>query len=141
MCRWACSVCPDCGGNLGEARREIVSITDITAEPRPEVRRYAVETRDCGQCGRKVRGQHPRSLPVSRGRPHIEWGHTSRRLAHILHYRAWRTPCGRPPPSFEDLDWLAADSGSDHAGCNEAGKDAVGATYEALRATVQGTSP
>jgi len=76
---WACSVVPDCGGNLGEARREIVSITDITAEPRPEVRRYAVETRDCGQCGRKVRGQHPEIAPGQQGATAHRWGHTSRR--------------------------------------------------------------
>ena len=51
--------CPDCGGELGKARREIVTTTDLPAQPQPEVRRYAVETRECRQCGRKVRGQHP----------------------------------------------------------------------------------
>ncbi len=30
--------CPDCGGSLGVARREIVSVTDIPAQPQPEVR-------------------------------------------------------------------------------------------------------
>jgi rRNA maturation protein Nop10 len=51
--------CPDCGGDFGEARAEVVSITDIPMERCPEVRRYSVETRQCGQCGKSVRGRHP----------------------------------------------------------------------------------
>ena len=35
--------CPDCGGELGEGGQEIVSITDIPAQPKPEVRLYAVQ--------------------------------------------------------------------------------------------------
>src|SRR6202044_1738079 len=42
--------CPDCGGELGGLKREMVSITDIPAQPRPEVRRYTVEVRDCREC-------------------------------------------------------------------------------------------
>ena len=30
--------CPGCGGALGEGRQEMVSTTDIPAQPRPEVR-------------------------------------------------------------------------------------------------------
>src|ERR1035438_3208736 len=51
--------CPCCGGELGEARQEIVSTTDIPAALVPEVRRYAVEARQCLECGKSVRGQHP----------------------------------------------------------------------------------
>jgi transposase len=49
--------CPDCGGELGEEKQEIVSITDIPVQPRAEVRLYAVEVRRCRRCGRAVRGQ------------------------------------------------------------------------------------
>jgi len=128
-------VLSDCGGNLGEARREIVSITDITAEPRPEVRRYAVETRDCGQCGRKVRGQHPEIAPGQQGRPHIGWGHTSRRW-RIFPLRAWRT-VRKTPAIIEDLTGLRLTQGAITQDAMKQSKDAVGATYEALRATVQ----
>jgi hypothetical protein len=38
--------CLDCGGELGGLKREIVSITDTPDQPRPEVRRYAVEVRE-----------------------------------------------------------------------------------------------
>ena len=51
--------CPCCGGELGEARQEIVSTTDIPAALLPEVRLYAVEARQCRKCGKSVRGQHP----------------------------------------------------------------------------------
>ena len=43
--------CPDCGGALGEARQEMVSTTDIPAQPQPEVRLFAVEIRQCRGCG------------------------------------------------------------------------------------------
>src|SRR5476649_173067 len=39
----AAGFCPCCGGALGEARQEIVSTTDIPAQPQPEIHRYAVE--------------------------------------------------------------------------------------------------
>jgi hypothetical protein len=59
--------CPDCGGNFGAAKKEVVSITDLPLERRPEVRRYAVETRQCGHCGKSVRGQHPDIADGQRG--------------------------------------------------------------------------
>ncbi|HEV1996024.1 MAG TPA: hypothetical protein VGR03_16955 [Candidatus Acidoferrum sp.] len=55
----AAESCPDCGGALGETRQEIVSTTDIPAALVPEVRLYAVEARQCRECGKSVRGQHP----------------------------------------------------------------------------------
>jgi transposase len=128
--------CPDCGGNLGEARREIVSITDITAEPRPEVRRYAVETRDCGQCGRKVRGQHPEIAPGQQGATAHRVGPHVKALAHILHY-VHGVPVRKTPAIIEDLTGLRLTQGAITQDAMKQSKDAVGATYEALRATVQ----
>ena len=128
--------CPDCGGNLGEARREIVSITDITGEPRPEVRRYAVETRDCGQCGRKVRGQHPEIAPGQQGATAHRVGPHVKALAHILHY-VHGVPVRKTPAIIEDLTGLRLTQGAITQDAMKQSKDAVGATYEALRATVQ----
>jgi len=80
------SCCPDCGGALGEARHEIVSTTDIPAEVRPEVRLYAVETRQCGECGKSVRGRHPEVAPGQQGATAHRVGPRVKALSHILHY-------------------------------------------------------
>jgi transposase len=94
--------CPDCGGQLGEVRREIVSITDVPTQPQPEVRRYAVETRDCGQCGRKVRGQHPEITVGQQGATAHRLGPRVKALAHVLHY-VHGVPVRKAPAIIEDL--------------------------------------
>ena len=78
--------CPCCGGTLGEAREEIVSTTDIPAALVPEVRLYAVQTRQCVECGRSVRGQHPDIAPGQQGATAHRVGPRVKALAHILHY-------------------------------------------------------
>jgi transposase len=78
--------CPDCGGALGEARCEIVSTTDVPAELKPEVRVYAVEMRQCGRCGKSVRGQHPDVAAGQRGATAHRVGPRVKALSHILHY-------------------------------------------------------
>ena len=77
--------CPDCGGALGEAVEEFVSTTDVPVERRIEVRRYVVETRQCGQCGKSVRGQHPDITEGQRGATAHRVGPRIKALAHVLH--------------------------------------------------------
>ena len=128
--------CPECGGSLGEARREIVSITDIPAQPEPEVRRYAVETRDCAQCGRKIRGRHPDIAPGQQGATAHRVGPNVKAVAHILHY-VHGVPVRKTPAIIEDLTGLRLTQGALTQDAMKQSKEAVGATYEALRATVQ----
>jgi transposase len=78
--------CPCCGGELGEARQEIVSTTDIPAALVPEVHLYAVEARQCRECGKSVRGQHPDVTPGQQGATGHRVGPRVKALAHILHY-------------------------------------------------------
>jgi transposase len=78
--------CPCCGGALSGAHREIVSTTDIPAMLVPEVRVYAVETRQCLKCGKSVRGQHPNIAPGQQGATAHRVGPRVKALAHILHY-------------------------------------------------------
>ncbi len=128
--------CPDCGGALGEARREIVTTTDIPAQPQPEIRRYAVETRECGKCGRKVRGQHPDIAPGQHGATAHRVGPQVKALAHILHY-VHGVPVRKTPAIIEDLTGVRLTQGAITQDAMKQTEGAVGATYEALRASVR----
>jgi transposase len=128
--------CPDCGGSLGKARRETVSITDIPAQPRPEVRRYAVEIRDCTKCGRKIRGQHPAIAPGQQGATAHRLGPHIRALAHVLHY-VHGVPVRKTPAIIEDLTGVRLTQGAITQDAMKQTREAVGATYTALRASVR----
>jgi transposase len=108
----AARCCPGCGGALGKARREIVTTTDIPAKPQPEVRRYAVETRECEKCGKKVRGQHPEIAVGQQGATAHRVGPRIRALAHILHY-VHGVPVRKTPAIVEDLTGVRLTQGAD----------------------------
>jgi transposase len=133
----AAPCCPDCGGGLGALRREMVSITDIPAQPQPEVRRYAVEARDCRQCGRKVRGQHPDIAPGQQGATAHRVGPRVRAMAHALHY-LHGVPVRKTPAIIEELTGVRLTQGAITQDAMKQGERAVGATYKALRALVSG---
>jgi transposase len=132
----AARCCPGCGGALGKARREIVTTTDIPAKPQPEVRRYAVETRECGKCGKKVRGQHPEIAVGQQGATAHRVGPRIRALAHILHY-VHGVPVRKTPAIVEDLTGVRLTQGAITQDALKQSEDAVGASYEALRASVR----
>ena len=94
--------CPDCGGKLGKACREMVSITDIPAQPQPEIHHYAVEVRQCRQCGGKVRGRHPGIAAGQHGATAHRIGPRVKALAHILHY-VHGVPVRKAPAIIADL--------------------------------------
>jgi transposase len=129
--------CPACGGELGKARREMVSTTDIPAQPEPEVRCYAVEVRQCRRCGSKVRGRHP---DVARG----QYGATAHRvgprvkaLAHILHY-VHGVPVRKTPAILEDLTGIRLTQGAiTQDAVKQAAEGSVGESYQALRASIR----
>jgi transposase len=128
--------CPDCGGALGTAKREMVSITDIPAQPLPEVRRYAVEIRDCLACGKKVRGEHPAVAPGQHGATAHRIGPRVKALAHILHY-VHGVPVRKTPAILEDLTGVRLTQGAITQDALRQAEGAVGERYRALRASVR----
>ncbi len=132
----ALQCCPDCGGALGKAKREIVSTTDIPAQPLPEVRRYAVEIRDCRECGKRVRGQHPDIAPGQHGATAHRIGPRVKALAHILHY-VHGVPVRKTPAILEDLTGVRLTQGAITQNALQQAEGAVGERYQALRASVR----
>ena len=128
--------CPDCGGQLGAARQEIVSITDIPAQPQPEVHRYAVEVRQCRRCGGKVRGRHPGIAVGQYGATAHRIGARVKALAHILHY-VHGVPVRKTPAIIEDLTGVRLTQSAITQDALRQSEGAVGARYEALRASVR----
>lgn len=131
----AAPCCPDCGGELGGLKREMVSITDIPAQPQPEVRRYAVEVRDCRECGRKIRGRHPDIAPGQQGATAHRVGPRARAMAHALHY-LHGVPVRKTPAIIEELTGVRLTQGAITQDAMKQGERAVGAAYQALRALV-----
>jgi transposase len=132
----ALGCCPDCGGALGKAKREIVSITDIPAQPLPEVRQYAVEIRDCRACGKKVRGQHPAIAPGQHGATAHRIGPRVKALAHILHY-VHGVPVRKTPAILEELTGVRLTQGAITQDALRQAEGAVGERYQALRESVR----
>lgn len=128
--------CPDCGGALGAASAEMVSITDVPAVPRPEVRCYTVETRQCGQCGRSVRGRHPDIAAGQQGATAHRVGPRVKALAHILHF-AHGVPVRKESAILEELTGLRLTQGAITQDAMKQSAGAVGARYEELRELVR----
>src|ERR1700691_5169060 len=103
--------CPDCGGALGEAVEEIVSTTDVPVERRIEVRRYAVETRPCGQCGKSVRGQHPDIAEGQGGATAHRGGPRIKALRNVQHF-AHGVPVRKTPAILEELTGVRLTQGA-----------------------------
>lgn len=93
--------CPDCGGTLGKAT-EIASTTDLPERPRPVVRRYEVQVRQCRRCGRKVRGRHADLAPEQYGATAHRLGPRLKAAAHALHY-GFGVPVRKVPAVLKEL--------------------------------------
>jgi transposase len=128
--------CPDCGGALGEARHEVVSTTDIPAELRPEVRLYAVEMRQCGRCGKSVRGRHPDVASGQRGATAHRVGPRVKALSHILHY-VHGVPVRRTAEIVKQLTGVQLTQSTLTQDANRQAEGPVGARYEELREAVR----
>lgn len=128
--------CPDCGGKLGKTCREMVSITDIPAQPQPEIHHYAVEVRQCRDCGGKVRGRHPGIAAGQHGATAHRIGPRVKALAHILHY-VHGVPVRKAPAIIADLTGVRLTQSAITQDAMKQTDGAVGARYEALRASVR----
>jgi transposase len=128
--------CPDCGGELGRARREMVSTTDVPAQPKPETRCYAVEVRQCRRCGGKVRGRHPDIARGQHGVTAHRIGPRVKALAHILHY-VHGVPVRKTPAILEDLTGVRLTQGAITQNALQQAAGAVGERCQSLRASVR----
>jgi transposase len=128
--------CPDCGGEWGAAQQEIVSTTDIPDQPRPEVHRYAVETRECRRCGSRVRGRHPGVAAGQHGATAHRIGPRVKALAHVLHY-VHGVPVRRTPAIIEGLTGVRLTQSAITQDAMKQTESVVGSRYEALRASVR----
>jgi transposase len=130
------SCCPDCGEALGEARHEIVSTTDIPAELRPEIRVYNVEVRQCGRCGKSVRGRHPEVAPGQQGATAHRVGPRAKALSHILHY-VHGVPVRRTAEIVKQLTGVQLTQSALTQDAVRQTEGPVGAHYDELREAVK----
>lgn len=128
--------CPDCGGELGRTHREMVSTTDVPAQPKPETRCYAVDVRQCRQCGSRVRGRHPDIAHGQHGATAHRIGPRVKALAHILHY-VHGVPVRKTPAILEDLTGIRLTQGAITQDALQLSAGTVGERYKALRASVR----
>ena len=128
--------CPCCGGALGEARQAIVSTTDIPAALVPEVRLYAVEARQCLECGKSVRGQHPDIAPGQQGATAHRVGPRVKALAHILHY-VHGVPVRKTAEIVEQLTGVRLTQGAITQDATRQAEGPVGECYGELRESVK----
>jgi transposase len=128
--------CPCCGGELGEARQEIVSTTDIPAALVPEVRLYAVEARQCLECGKSVRGQHPDIVSGQQGATAHRVGPRVKALAHILHY-VHGVPVRKTAEIVEQLTGVRLTQGAITQDAAKQTEGPVGERYGELREAVK----
>ncbi len=132
----ACHCCPDCGGALGESATEIASNTDLPEQPRPVVRRYEVEVRQCRQCGRKVRGRHAELAPDQYGATAHRLGGRLKAAAHVLHY-GFGVPVRKVAAVLEELTGVrVTQSALTQDALKQTGRG-VGNAYRELRERVR----
>jgi transposase len=127
--------CPDCGGELGEEKEEIVSITDIPVQPRPEVRLYAVEVRRCRRCGKAVRGQHPEVAEDQQGATAHRLGPRVKALRHVLHYQHG-VPVRKAPAVIEEMTGVRLTQSALTQDALKQTAGPLGTAYRQLRETI-----
>ncbi len=128
--------CPDCGGELGEVREEVVSTTDLPAQPVPEVWRYRVEVRHCQRCGKSLRGRHPDIAPDQFGATAHRVGSRVKAMAHILHY-CHGVPVRKVPAIFGELTGVWLTQGAVTQDAVRRTEGAVGVRYRQLPESVK----
>jgi hypothetical protein len=88
--------CPKCGGEWGEETEEIVTVTEIPPQPKPEVKAYRIKSRACGNCFHKVRGRHLEVAPDQCGATAHRLGARAQALIQILRHKDDLTVCKLP---------------------------------------------
>lgn len=128
--------CPDCGGALGPVGVEWASTTELAEQVRPLVRVFAVEVRCCGQCRRKVRGQHADLAPDQYGATAHRIGPRAKAAAHALHY-GLGVPVRKTPAILEMLTGLRVTQGALTQDALKQAEGEAGRVYTRLRDDVR----
>ena len=97
---------------------------------------YAVETRQCGRCGKSVRGRHPDVAPGQQGATAHRVGPRVKALSHILHY-VHGVPVRRTAEIVKQLTGVQLTQSSLTQDANRQAEGPVGARYEELRQAVK----
>src|SRR3712207_3153969 len=109
--------------------------TLFRSQPQPEIQHYAVEVRECGRCGSRVRGRHPGIAAGQHGATAHRIGPRVKALAHILHY-VHGVPVRKTPAIIEELTGVRLTQSAITQDAMKQTEGEVGAHYEALRASV-----
>ena len=127
--------CPGCGGELQYERTEEATVTDMPPVSQPEVRRYQVELRRCGRCGRRVRGQHREVAPDQFGATAHRIGPRAKAAAHTLHY-GMGVPVRKLPAILRELTGIAVTQSALTQDALRQAQGVVGHAYQQLRTGV-----
>ena len=95
-----------------------------------------MEVRQCRRCGGKVRGRHPGITAGQHGATAHRLGPRVKALAHILHY-VHGVPVRRTPGILADLTGVRLTQSAITQDAMKQTGGAVGARYDALRASVR----
>ncbi len=79
-------MCPFCGGCREQEEPVVASVTDMPAQPEPEVGLFKVYVCRCRNCGRKTRGKHPDVAADQHGATAHRVGPRIKAMAHWPHY-------------------------------------------------------
>ncbi len=129
------TACPHCGGELGEAEVEVVSITDVPEQPQPVVRQYAVGVRRCQSCHRPVRGRHADLAPDQYGATAHRLGPRALATGQALHY-GQGIPQRKVPAILAALTGVQVTQGALMQDALRRADGAVGQAYQELRASL-----
>jgi len=129
------TMCPHCGGELGEAEVELASITDLPEQPRPVVRQYAVGVRRCQSCHRPVRGRHPDLAADQYGATAHRLGPRVLATGHALHY-GQGVPQRKVPAILATLTGVQVTQGGLLQDALRRADGTVGQAYQDLRASL-----
>jgi transposase len=126
------TVCPRCGGELVEERVDFASVTDLPAQPTPQVRQYRVSVCRCRACGTPVRGQHPALAPDQYGATADRVGERLLGAGHVLHHAAG-VPIRKVPGILALLTGASVTEGALVQDAQRRVAGPVGEAYTALR--------
>ena len=125
--------CPFCASsNLGEVRIECAFCTDMPETPKPKVTAYSVEVRQCLDCGRTIRGQHPQVDPSQHGATAHRMGEGVFARAHALHY-GFGVPMRKVPAILHELCGVSITQSAIQQDALRRSQAGVGEEYRKLR--------
>lgn len=126
------TACPQCGGELGEAEVEVVSMTDMPPRPRPIVRQFAVSVRHCQACQRPVRGRHPDVAADQYGATAHRLGPRILATGQALHY-GQGVPQRKVPGILTALTGVSVTQSALAQDAKRSAAGPLGDAYQALR--------